>query len=472
MAELAPYQVPEMGRIRQIHFIGVGGVGMCGIAEVLLNQGYAVSGSDLQCSENTRRLASRGANILVGHHAKMIKSVDVVVVSSAVAEDNVELVAALEARIPVVERAEMLGELMRYRHGIAIGGTHGKTTTTSLITEIFRQADLSPTFVIGGKLNSAGTNAELGIGRYIVAEADESDRSFLHLQPMTAVVTNIDRDHMSAYGNNFETLKGAFVAFLHRLPFYGSAVVCVDDPVIRELLPRIARPVMTYGFSEDAQFRAVDIRSEGSSWYFSVTRKGRGVPLDICLAAPGEHNVLNALAAIAVASDEGVADKAIVSGLQRFAGVGRRFQIHGDVAVADKQVTLVDDYGHHPTEVEAVVKTARSVWPDKRLVMVYQPHRYTRTQDLFDDFARVLSRVDVLIMLEVYPAGEAPIAGADSAALCQAIRQRGQLVPVLVKDSSEALDLLASVVVNNDMLLVQGAGNVNQVSNTLRGVDA
>ena len=277
---------------------------------------------------------------------------------------------------------------------------------------------------------------------------------------------------MSAYGNNFETLKGAFVAFLHRLPFYGSAVVCVDDPVIRELLPRIARPVMTYGFSEDAQFRAVDIRSEGSSWYFSVTRKGRGVPLDICLAAPGEHNVLNALAAIAVASDEGVADKAIVSGLQRFAGVGRRFQIHGDVAVADKQVTLVDDYGHHPTEVEAVVKTARSVWPDKRLVMVYQPHRYTRTQDLFDDFARVLSRVDVLIMLEVYPAGEAPIAGADSAALCKAIRQRGQLVPVLVKDSSEALDLLASVVVNNDMLLVQGAGNVNQVSNTLRGVDA
>lgn len=481
---IVEYQIPEMGRIRAIHFIGIGGAGMCGIAEVLLNQGYRVTGSDLAPSENTNRVQELGAEVRIGHDPEFVVSADVVVISSAIQNDNVELVAALEARIPVVPRAEMLGELMRYRHGIAVAGTHGKTTTTSLITEIFRCADLSPTFVIGGLLKSAGTNAEMGAGRYLIAEADESDASFLHLQPMSAVITNIDQDHMSTYGNDFGRLLDTFVEFAHRLPFYGAVALCIDDDDARQIAPRLARRLITYGFSQDAQFRATDLSTSGSNWSFVVQRQGYGEPLPVSLSIPGKHNVLNALAAIAVACDEGIADADIQQGLLEFGGVERRFQVVDSIAVAPAEknseanveattevsVTLVDDYGHHPTEVEAVIQTARSVWPDRRLVMVYQPHRYTRTRDLFEDFVRVLSDVDSLMLLDVYAAGEAPIAGADSKALSQAIRQRGSVSPVYATDADEALSLLGSFCLPDDVLIVQGAGNVSTVSNTLRGI--
>lgn len=468
MAEAGPYQVPEMRRIRRIHFVGIGGAGMCGIAEVLLNQGYEVSGSDLKASAVTQRLERLGARVRIGHSAEAVQACDVVVVSSAVTAANPEVAAAHEGRIPVVRRAEMLGELMRYRHGIAIAGTHGKTTTTSLVTSIFQAADLDPTFVIGGLLNSTGSNARLGGSRYIIAEADESDASFLYLQPMLAVVTNIDRDHMATYGNDFETLKRTFVEFLHRLPFYGSAVLCIDDDEVRSILPDVARPMLTYGFSEDADFRASNLVAEGRDWRFRVERPGRLVPLDIALGIPGRHNVLNALAAIAVASDEGLPDEAILAGLGGFTGVGRRFQVFDDVAVGDATVTVVDDYGHHPTELASVIDTARRVWPERRLVMAYQPHRYSRTRDLYDDFVRVLCRVDVLVLLEVYSAGEEPIPGADARALSQGIRQREPgAVPLLADTPDEALSVLPQVLRDGDVLLVQGAGNVNQISNRL-----
>ena len=454
----------EMRRVHQIHFVGIGGAGMCGIAEVLLNQGYQVSGSDLLASAVTDRLVELGATIYQGHDPAHVRGKDVVVVSSAIDVANPEVQAAHALRIPVVPRAEMLGELMRYRHGIAIAGTHGKTTTTSLITSIFQAAGLDPTFVIGGLLNRTGTNARLGAGRYLIAEADESDASFLHLKPMMAVVTNIDRDHMGTYDNDFDQLQHAFLEFIHRLPFYGVAVLCGDDAHVREILPSVSRPMLTYGFAEDCDFRAVDLVMNGPRWEFSVERPGDSGNIDITLAIPGRHNVLNALAAVSVATDEGLDDAAICAGLAQFAGVGRRFQIFPQTRVGETEVTLVDDYGHHPTEVAAVIDTARRVWPDRRLLMVYQPHRYSRTHDLYDDFVRVLSAVDALLLVDVYPAGEEPIVGADGRSLCQGIRQRGEVNPVFADDPGEAQGLLAELVRDGDVVLVQGAGNVNQIS--------
>lgn len=469
MGDANEFVVPEMGRIRTIHFVGIGGAGMSGIAEVLLNQGYEVTGSDVKESDVTLRLREKGATVYLQHDAKWVAAADVLVVSSAIEATNPELMAAKERRLPIVPRAQMLGELMRYRHGIAVAGTHGKTTTTSLITEIFRCAGLSPTFVIGGLLNSVGTNAELGAGRYLIAEADESDASFLYLQPMTAVITNIDEDHMATYDHDFAKMKAAYVEFTQRLPFYGSVIVCADDPEALALSDAFSRSVITYGCSEVARVRATDVESRGQQWRFNVTRDGLGGPLNVRINLPGHHNVMNALAAIAVASEEGLSDDAILLGLEAFAGVGRRFQVSENVAAGPTAVTLVDDYGHHPTEVEAVIKTAREVWPERRLAMVYQPHRYSRTRDLFDDFVRVLSGVDALMLLDVYAAGETRIDGADSKALAQAIRQRGELNPVYAVDAEEAFGLLENFLANDDVLLVQGAGNVNTLSNRLTG---
>ena len=422
----------------------------------------------MKASENTARLENKGATIHIGHSADWVADVDVVVVSSAIDEENPEVQAAHQARTPVVPRAEMLGELMRYRHGIAVAGTHGKTTTTSLLTEIFRCAGLSPTFVIGGLLNSAGTNAELGLGRYLIAEADESDGSFLRLQPMSAIITNIDRDHMATYGNDFNVLKETFVEFVHRLPFYGAVAVCVDDAEVVDILPHLSRPVLTYGLSAEAQFRAHNIQPNGKTWQFDVDRGSFGGPLQISLSIPGTHNVLNALAAIAIATEEGIDDRHIVEGLLGFAGVDRRFQVTDNVQVGEQHLSMVDDYGHHPTEVAAVIATARKVWPDATIAMVYQPHRYSRTRDLCDDFVRVLAELDAVMLVEVYAAGEAPIAGADSKSLCQAIRQRGGVSPVYAQDPDEALHLLPAFCAQADVLIVQGAGNVNLISNHLR----
>ncbi|PXF31777.1 UDP-N-acetylmuramate--alanine ligase [Pokkaliibacter plantistimulans] len=456
-----------MRRIRRIHFVGIGGVGMCGIAEVLLNQGYLISGSDLKPSATTSRLEEQGARIVIGHKAENISDVDVVVISSAVKADNPELVAAREMRVPVVRRAEMLAELMRYRHGIAIAGTHGKTTTTSLVASVLTQGGLDPTYVIGGRLTSAGTNAKLGASRYLVAEADESDASFLHLQPMIAVVTNIDADHMDTYGGDFGRLKQTFIDFLHNLPFYGLAVVCVDDPVIRELLPQISRPTVTYGFSEDADVRAVDVEQDGLRTRFMVVTKG-SPDLTITLNLPGQHNVLNALATIAIARDEGVADEQIAIALQQFMGVGRRFQVLAELPSKDGgTATLVDDYGHHPREVAATIKAFRDGWPGRRLVMVYQPHRYTRTRDLYEDFVQVLSEVDTLILMEVYSAGEEPIQGADSRSLCRSIRQRGQVEPVYAENAAEAMAILPNLIQNGDLVLTQGAGDISGLAQQL-----
>ena len=464
-SEPALHFVPEMRRIRRIHFVGIGGSGMCGIAEVLLNQGYVITGSDLQRSDATARLERLGARVTIGQRADNIAGADVVVVSSAIRADNPELVAAHAARVPVVRRAEMLGELMRYRHGIAVAGTHGKTTTTSMVTAIFAAAGKDPTFVIGGLLNSVGSNAGLGASRYLVAEADESDASFLHLQPMVAVLTNIDADHMSTYGGDFARLKQAFVDFLHRLPFYGLAVVCVDDDHVRSILGEVSRPLVTYGFSEDAAVRVAHVETEGRSSRFTVLREGRE-PLPVIMPLPGRHNVLNALAAIAVASDEGIDDEAIVAGLGSYSGVGRRFQVL-DMIVHGRAITLVDDYGHHPTEVAAVIRTARDCWPGRRLVMVYQPHRYSRTRDLYDDFIRVLARVDLLLLLEVYAAGEAPVAGADGRALARSLRQRGPLDPVFVNAVDEVPVLLCALLQPGDVLLTQGAGDIGNLAREL-----
>ncbi len=464
MAERNHFAIPEMRRIRRIHFVGIGGVGMCGIAEVLCNLGYQVSGSDLRASATTAQLERAGITVAIGHRAENVAGVDVVVVSSAVAADNPELQAARAQRTPVVPRAEMLAELMRYRHGIAVAGTHGKTTTTSLITNIFAEAKLDPTFVIGGRVNSAGTNARLGESRFLIAEADESDASFLHLQPMIAVVTNIEADHMGTYEGDFSKLKKTFVEFLHNLPFYGMAVLCVDDPVVREIIPQLSRPVLTYGVSEDADFRISAIETRGMQTAFSVTRPGGASELALTVNQPGHHNVLNAVAAVAVATDEGIADDAIVRGIEGFAGVGRRFQIYGDYAVEGGDITLVDDYGHHPTEVQATINAARQAWPERRLLMVYQPHRYSRTKDLYEDFVRVLSAVDGLLMLEVYSAGEEAIPGADSRSLCRSIRQRGQVEPVFVESGDSLFEVLVAMVQPGDVVLTQGAGNVGAIA--------
>jgi len=459
-------EIRRMRRIGRIHFVGIGGVGMCGIAEVLLNLGYEVSGSDLKVSPVTERLESFGAKIYVGHHAENAAGADVLVVSSAVSSANPEVALALERRVPVVPRAEMLAELMRYRHGIAVAGTHGKTTTTSLLASVFAAGGLDPTFVIGGRLNAAGTNAQLGTSRYLIAEADESDASFLHLQPLVAVVTNIDADHMDTYAGDFNRLKKTFVDFLHNLPFYGLAVLCVDDPVVREILPLVARPTITYGFGEDADVRAVDIRQEGMHTYFAVLRQGRA-PLSVSVNMPGVHNVLNALATIAIASDEGMADADIVRGLSGFQGVGRRFQVYGELQVEGGSVMLVDDYGHHPREVAAVIKAVRGGWPERRLVMVYQPHRFTRTRDLYEDFVQVLSDANVLLLMEVYPAGEEPISGADSRSLCRSIRQRGQLDPIYVERGADIAPLLKPLLRPDDILLCQGAGDIGGLASQL-----
>ena len=467
---LKAYRVPEMGRVQRIHFLGIGGAGMSGIAEVLINQGYEVSGSDLVRSATTARLKSMGAAVFQGHAGDQIEGADVVVVSSAVGDDNPELVAAHEQRIPVIPRAEMLGELLRYRHGIAIAGTHGKTTTTSLLVAIYQAAGRDPTFVIGGLLESAGTHAQLGGSRTIIVEADESDASFLYLQPMVAVVTNIDRDHMATYGHDFARLKSTFVEFVHRLPFYGTAILCADDPVLRSLLPDLSRPMFTYGFAGDADYRATGIDADGRSWRFRAHRPGGRGALDVELAIPGRHNVLNALAAVAVAAEEGIEDSAVLEGLAGFSGVGRRFQVFENVEVGGVEVILVDDYGHHPTEVQAVLDTVRRVWPDRRLVMTYQPHRYSRTRDLYDDFVEVLSGVDRLVVVDVYSAGESPIPGADGRALCCGIRRRAGIDPLFAASPHEALELLEGIVRGGDVVLVQGAGNISQVSNRMRGL--
>ncbi|MBN7771591.1 UDP-N-acetylmuramate--L-alanine ligase [Marinobacter daepoensis] len=459
------YQVPEMRRIRSIHFVGIGGAGMSGIAEVLKNQGYDVSGSDIRESAVTKRLQAMGVQVWIGHRSENTEKADVVVVSSAVASDNPEVVSARDRRVPIVPRAEMLAEIMRYRHGIAVAGTHGKTTTTSLIASVLGEAGLDPTFVIGGKLNSAGTNAQLGGSRYLVAEADESDASFLHLTPVISVVTNIEADHMDTYGGDVEKLKQTFVDFLHNLPFYGVAVMCVDDAYVREIIPRISRAIITYGIDNpEADYRAEEIHSDGLKTRFLVRRPGGRPDLKVELRMPGRHNVLNALATIAVATDEGVDDQAICRGLAGFAGVGRRFQVYGEYQTEKASATLVDDYGHHPTEVEAVIRAAREAWPDRRIVMLYQPHRYTRTRDLYEDFVRVLSEVDGLLLMDVYAAGEPAIPGADGRALCRSIRQRGKVEPVFVEDNREIESLLANVLQEGDLLITQGAGDIGGVA--------
>nr|WP_317889758.1 UDP-N-acetylmuramate--L-alanine ligase [Spongiibacter pelagi] len=461
-----PFVVPEMRRVNRIHFVGIGGAGMCGIAEVLLNLGYRISGSDLKASPSTARLQKLGAKVSFGHDGVLVEGADVVVVSTAINPANPELLAAREQRIPVVRRAEMLAELMRYRHGIAVAGTHGKTTTTSLITSIFAEAGLDPTFVIGGLVNSAGTNAALGESRYLVAEADESDASFLHLQPMVSVVTNIEADHMSTYGGDFSRLKQTFIEFLHNLPFYGVAVMCIDDPVVRELLPEVGRQILSYGFAEDADFRILSVEKKGLQSEFSV-RRPDGSVLELRINQPGVHNVLNATAAIAVASDEGLADDAICRGIEGFQGVGRRFQRYGEIALEQGSFMLVDDYGHHPTEVAATIAAVRQAWPDRRLVMLYQPHRYTRTKDLYEDFVKVLATVDSLLLLDVYSAGEEPIPGADSRNICRSIRLQGALEPVFVGAANEAFTSLKSVVKDGDIVLTQGAGNIGALAQEL-----
>ena len=459
--------IPEMRRINRLHFVGIGGAGMCGVAEVLLNQGYKISGSDLKKSPNTERLESMGAEIFIGHDAANVKNADVVVYSSAIDERNPEIKAAINEAKPLIARAEMLAELMRYRHSIAIAGTHGKTTTTSIVASVLAQAGFDPTFVIGGLLNSAGTNARLGESRYLVAEADESDASFMHLQPMVAVVTNIEADHLSTYGGDFENLKKYFIDFLHNLPFYGLAVLCIDDPVVRELLPRISRPKITYGFAEDADFRITSLSQEQQITQFEVVRKEAKDKLKITLNMPGRHNALNATAAIAIATDEGIKAKDIQSGIQNFAGVGRRFDVQGEFAVDGGTVMLIDDYGHHPTEVAATLRALRDGWPDNRLVMVYQPHRYSRTKDLYEDFVEVLGEADVLLLLEVYSAGEKKIASADSRSLCRSIRLRGKVDPFYVKDESDVQGILSELVLPGDIILTQGAGSVGALAKQL-----
>jgi len=471
LSDKSAYVVPEMRRVRRIHMIGIGGAGMSGIAEVLVNLGYEVGGSDLRASAVTARLQSKGVEVFIGHRAENVGAADVVVSSSAVDESNPEVVAAREERIPVVPRAEMLAELMRYRHGIAVAGTHGKTTTTSLIASVFGEAGLDPTFVIGGLVNSVGSNAQLGASRFLIAEADESDASFLHLQPMVTVITNIEADHMDTYGGDFSVLRRTFLEFLHALPFYGVAVMCIDDPVIRELLPEVSRQVITYGFAEDADYCITDLQPRGLATSFEIIRPGDAGALRIDLNMPGQHNVLNATAAVAVACDQGLGDEAIQRGLANFGGVGRRFTQMGEIQLANGSALLVDDYGHHPTEVQATLDSARQAWPDRRVVMVYQPHRYSRTRDLYEDFVAVLSRCDVLLLLDVYAAGEEPIAGADSRSLTRSIRQRGQLEPIFVEDVQQVPAILRDILHDDDVVITQGAGNIGALSRELSALD-
>ncbi|MCW8910596.1 MAG: UDP-N-acetylmuramate--L-alanine ligase [Gammaproteobacteria bacterium] len=453
-----------MRRIRRVHFVGIGGVGMSGIAEVLLNLGYDVSGSDLGDNAATRRLKELGATLFYEHLAKNVENAEVVVTSSAIPIDNPEVLAARENRIPVIRRAEMLAEIMRFRYGIAVAGTHGKTTTTSLVASLLAEGGLDPTFVIGGKLNSSATNAKLGDSRYFVAEADESDASFLLLQPMISIVTNVDADHLETYGGDFDRYRQTFVEFLHHLPFYGHAVLCLDDAEVRNILPHVSRPVLTYGIEQDADIKASDIKCDGLQCSFKVSLPDRESLLDVILNLPGRHNLLNALAAIAVAHMLGVDDQAIQSALSGFQGIGRRMQQYGEIQTAKGSVLLVDDYGHHPTEIAATLDAARNGWSNRRLVVAFQPHRYTRTRDLFEDFSRVLADTDTLLLTEIYAAGEEPIAGADGRALCAAIRARGRVNPIFVEDINDLPEALLDVLEDGDVLLTLGAGNIGALA--------
>jgi UDP-N-acetylmuramate--alanine ligase len=457
----------RMRRIGTIHFVGIGGSGMGGIAEVLLNLGYRVQGSDLKPNAVTERLAGLGASIAFGHAAGNADGADVVVTSSAVATDNPEVQAAIARRVPVVPRAEMLGELMRFRQSIAVAGTHGKTTTTSLVASVLAEGGEDPTFVIGGRLKSAGTNARLGAGRYLVAEADESDASFLHLQPVIAIVTNIDNDHLGTHDGDFGRLCDSFVSFLQNLPFYGLAVLCHDDAHLRSILPRVARAITTYGLDEGADVRATDIRRERGRTRFTVQRPGHATPLEVVLNLAGLHNVRNALAAIAVATELEIDDAAIVRALAGFQGIDRRQQLIGEVDTAAGRITIVDDYGHHPTEVAATLDAIRQAYPGQRVVLVFQPHRYTRTRDLLDDFARVLAGADALLVTEVYAAGEAPIAGADGRAVCRAIRSRGQLEPVFVERVEDVAEALRGLLHDGDVVVTMGAGHIGALAHSL-----
>lgn len=453
-------------KVKNIHFVGIGGAGMSGIAEVLINLNFSVSGSDLNESAVTKRLKNFGATVYQGHAEENLKDADVVVVSSAINEENPEIKAARAKKIPVVPRAIMLAELMRFKQGIAIAGTHGKTTTTSLIASILAEAGMDPTFVIGGKLEAANANAKLGTGEYIVAEADESDASFLHLTPVLAVVTNIDQDHMDTYEHSFDKLKSAFVEFLQQLPFWGMAVICVDDPHVCEILPRITKPVMTYGMSEEAKIRAVDVRADYGKMHFKVLRiNGVTTELDITLNLPGNHYVLNALAAIAIATELNVPDVAIIKALKEFKGVGRRFERYGEVDLkTGGSFTLIDDYGHHPVEMQAVLSAARAAFPDRRLVLAFQPHRYTRTRDCFEDFVKVLSTTDALLLTEVYSAGESPIIAADTRSLIRAIRVAGKVEPLFVETTDALPDAILNMLQAGDVVIVMGAGSIGQVA--------
>lgn len=453
-------------KVKHIHFVGIGGSGMSGIAEVLCNLGYVISGSDLHASATTQRLEKLGIKVQIGHAAENIQSADVVVTSTAVQADNPEVIEARQKRIPLVPRAMMLAELMRLKRGIAIAGTHGKTTTTSLVASVLAQGGLDPTFVIGGRLNSAGANAKLGSGEFIVVEADESDASFLNLLPVMAVITNIDADHMDTYEHDFAKLKRAFVQFTEHMPFYGTAVVCVDDPNVCEIIPQLTRPVTTYGFSEEAQVRAVDVRAVHGQMHFTVQRKnGVTLPdLPIVLNLPGQHNVLNALAAIAIGTELNLDDRKIAEALAEFHGVGRRFQRYGEVAVKDGHFTLIDDYGHHPVEMAATLEAARGAFPGRRIVLAFQPHRYTRTRDCFEDFIKVLSTADALLLTDIYAAGEAPIVAADGRALTRAVRVQGKVEPLFVEAIQDLPQAILDFALPGDVVLCMGAGTIGGVA--------
>jgi UDP-N-acetylmuramate--alanine ligase len=455
-------------KVRRIHFIGIGGSGMSGIAEVLANLGYQVSGSDLSDNAAIRRLGAYGVRVSLNHNPQNVDGADAVVVSSAVHADNPEVLAARDKHIPIVPRALMLAELMRLKQGIAIAGTHGKTTTTSLVASVLAEGGLDPTFVIGGRLTAAGSNARLGAGDFIVVEADESDASFLHLQPVIAVVTNIDEDHMDTYQHDVAKLKQAFVQFLQNLPFYGAAILCADDQHVREILSFVSKPVLTYGTSAEAMVRAEDIRHDGGRMRFRARRE-QAAPLEVVLNLPGRHNVLNALAAIAVATELGISERAILKALAEFRGVGRRFQKYGDISLAGEDgktlgaFTLIDDYGHHPAEMAATLEAARGAFPDRRIVLAFQPHRYTRTRDLFEDFVKVLSTADALLLAEVYPAGEAPIVAADSRTLARALRVVGKVEPVFVEDIAGMPEAILRTAQDGDVVLTMGAGSIGNV---------
>jgi len=467
MSETIRFGAGNMGRIRRLHFVGIGGSGMSGIAEIMVNLGYRVSGSDQRASETTRRLESLGAMISIGHRPEQAQGADAVVVSTAIDAHNPELCVARAQRIPVVRRAEMLAELMRFYYGVAVAGTHGKTTTTSLIASVLAEGGLDPTFVIGGLLNSARANARLGTSQYLIAEADESDASFLYLQPMLAVLTNIDADHMGTYDNDFDRLRSTFMEFLHHLPFYGLAVLCSDDDEVRALMPMIPRPVRTYGTLAEADVWGKDIRQEGPRMVFSVRWEGREGPLRVELNLPGRHNVLNALAAIAVALELGVKETAIQRALRGFQGIGRRFAVT-EVNTGDgRELILVDDYGHHPREVAVTLEAARHGWPDRRLVLVFQPHRFTRTQEQFEDFVQVLSDVDVLVLCEVYSAGESPLLGADGRTLSRAIRARGKVDPVFAGELEDVPRILGTLLEDGDLILTMGAGDIGALAGRL-----